>query len=285
MRRAADAPAANGPTRAAATRGAAPGLEIAAGVNQAVDYLHERRGPSSSELLDLNWAYPTWDKVMESGLASVGASRTTASHARETLPVDKAYVVIAGEDPRPLLVVRECDSCGGTDDALLNRTENNERTMLLARWFRCVKLAPDVLEDSHPFRALFSKDDPPHLFVARSDGSGRVELDGSQSPRQLWKAMESVLREGYEKRPDSAVKALTKLLDQLDENDERVEFLRERWELLVEDDGPDARKTKKVAEDLEQAQAKREELLAKAVQVSDLGLIPVVEESESTSPR
>jgi len=71
---------------------------------------------------------------------------------------------------------RERHTCSGTEDALISSTEDNERTYLLARWFQCVKLPPDVLADDHPFRNPFPGEKPAHLFVANHDGSGRHDL-------------------------------------------------------------------------------------------------------------
>ena len=74
-------------------------------------------------------------------------ARTIGEHSRSvetkrTLPPEEAYAMLAGEDHRPLLVLRECMTCNGTDDALMTRKADNERTMLLSRWFHCVKLPP-----------------------------------------------------------------------------------------------------------------------------------------------
>jgi hypothetical protein len=142
--------------------------------------------------------------------------------------VSEALSALANGDPRPLLVVRECESCAGTDDAFLSREFDNEQTILLARWFHAVKLPTDVLEDTHAFHELFGKKSPPHLFVATADGKTRVDLSGQQSQKELWTAMTKVLRKSYKKNPDAALKEMRKLLDALDRYDNLVAAAEER---------------------------------------------------------
>lgn len=125
-------------------------------------------------------------------------------------------------------MLRECDSCAGTEDAFLSRELDNEKTLLLGRWFHAVKFPPDVTEPSHPLHALFAGKSPPHLFTVTADGKGRVDLDGRQSQSQLWRAMSSVLRKAYRKDPDAALKTLLNLLDKLDGLDSRLADVEER---------------------------------------------------------
>ena len=125
--------------------------------------------------------------------------------------------MIAGEDPRPLLVLRECLTCTGTDDALLTRQTDNEKTMLMSRWFHCVKIAPGVLDEDHAFKNLFTGDAPAHLFLARADGSSRMELDGAQSRTELWGVMSALLDLEYRDKPDKALKKLYRVLDGFDD--------------------------------------------------------------------
>ena len=174
------------------------------------------RGPSSRTLLDMEWHYPTYTPEEK---ASDGRSSSVA--VRRALPLEEVWPILAGEDRRPLLVLRECLTCTGTDDALLTKNADNEKTMLLSQWFRCVKVAPDVLEEDHPFHALFEEKDPAHLFVARFDGSGRVDLDGQQSRTELWKVMGTLLKTEYAKKHEKPLKKLFGLMGDLDNLDDR----------------------------------------------------------------
>ena len=91
----------------------------------------------------------------------------TVAIPRRALPLEEALAVIRGNDPRPLLVLRECVRCTGTEDALLKRMEDNERTFLMSRWFHCVKLPPAVLEPEHAFHNLFPGEKPGSLTERR----------------------------------------------------------------------------------------------------------------------
>ena len=197
---------------------------------------------------------------------------TTARRAASALPLAEAYAEIAGDDPRPLLVLRECLTCTGTDDALLTRDTDNEKTMLMSRWFHCVKLPPDVLEETHPYHALFAGDDPAHLFLSAPDGAGREELEGDQSRTELWRLMEARLSDSYEEQPRKALKSLAKVLDRLDLLDVEIGQTQDELDRAAEDHGPGSSKFRKAKAELTELQAERNELLAEAQEASRLAL-------------
>lgn len=153
------------------------------------------------------------------------------------LPRERALLEIKGEDHRPLLVVRECGFCKGTDDALLSRRLNNEKTLLLTKWFHCVKLPNHVLNADHPFRNLFAAEHPPHLFLCRHDGSDPVSLDGQQTQAQLWAAMEALIQREYEGDPRSAVRGLLRCLNEYDTVDSSEAEVRVRIEEALDKEG------------------------------------------------
>ena len=101
----------------------------------------ERR-KTSKDRLKIKWDFPASIemKVDKSG-------RTTAQVRMYALGVEEAFKRIRGDDERPLLIVRECGKCKGSDDAVLSRTLDNEKTLLLSRWFHCVKLMHHVLDE------------------------------------------------------------------------------------------------------------------------------------------
>ena len=172
-------------------------------------YLTTPRGPSARAQLAIAWEHPV-DVAAAASAADAGAEagRSRSVQARRALEPDQAFARLAGEDRRPLLVLRECLTCTGTDDALLTREADNEKTMLLSRWFHCVKLPPDVLEEDHPFHRLFEGDDPGHLFVSRWNGDERVDLRGDQSRTELWDLMNTRLAADYGKVPKKPLKQL-----------------------------------------------------------------------------
>jgi hypothetical protein len=215
-----------------------------------------------------------WDHVLPDREPSA-SERTSAVQARSALPLEAAVARIAGDDPRPLLVLRECLQCSGTEDALMSSTEDNERTYLLARWFHCVRLSPDVLEDDHPFRNLFPGEKPAHLFVANRDGSARHDLQGEHSRRELWGAMEGAIEANYLGSHGAALQKLGRILDQLDELDRSIAELDTRYELATAADGGRSAKVLKLRDELNEQRGRRNALVAEAVKVSTLQAKPV----------
>ena len=225
------------------------------------------RGPSSCEELDIRWDYPLFQAE-----AKPSDGRSQAVQARQALPAKEAYARVAADDQRPLLVLRECLTCTGTDDALLTRQADNEKTMLMSRWFHCVKLPPDVVDEDHPAHELFPGEAPAHLFVARWNGTGRLDLDGAQSRTELWSAMERLLASEYVEKSDAALDGLFELLVDLDILDGKIGELEHRLGATIEAKGSKSSKVKKVQKQLTELRAERADVRARAVRVSQLKL-------------
>jgi len=224
------------------------------------------RGPSSRTTLAIEWQHPSLPGVAQ----AVADGRTTAKQQREAMDAKAAHAYLAGEDRRPLLVLRECLTCRGTEDALMSSKEDNERTYLLARYFRCIKLPPDVLEKDHPFSQLFSGDEPAHLFIATADGSFRHELEGTHSRRELWGAMEKAIAASYAETPEKALARFGKILDTLDELDAALVDLETRYELAIAKDGGDSKQVKKLQKDIGEKRGQKAELVAEAAKLGSL---------------
>ena len=135
------------------------------------------RGPTTKSLLQMKWDYPVYRD-------STPKSDATTVKLRKALSFDEALRYVSGSDPRPLLVLRECKTCNKTDNALLKAgASDNEKTILYSRWFHCVKLPVDVIQDDHPFNALFKDNNAPHFFVATRDGhnvSSKIRHSGGE---------------------------------------------------------------------------------------------------------
>ena len=214
------------------------------------------RGPSAQSYLKLAWDYPVYTPPAP----KESKGDTVAKVKRSALTREAAFKVIAGDDPRPLLVLRECKVCNGTDDALLKGGADNEKTFLIAQWFHCVKLPADVLEEDHPFHALFTEEAPEHLFVASIDGSNHDPLEAQTSRTELWDSMRDVIAREYKSKPDGSMKTLAKLLDKMDLADRAARDLATRQDEILENDGPKSKKLKKVAKKLAEAELKSDEL-------------------------
>ncbi len=182
-----------------------------------------------------------------------------ARAARRALSREDAVAYLRGDDPRPLLVLRECKVCNGTDDALL-KGAGNEMTYLLSRWFHCVKLPVDVLEEDHPFHLLFLQEKPEHLFVMTSDGSVQDPLESQTSRTELWDSMRRIMVLEYSRKPDEALKDIQNSLNKLDVVDGRLQELRDNLEETLIDEGPKSRKLPKLRKKIAEAEADKREL-------------------------
>jgi hypothetical protein len=221
----------------------------------------------------MEWNYPVFErKVVKKPDTPAQTEGTVAKAAEYALPREEAFLFISGENRRPLLVLRECKTCNGTDDALLSRAEDNSRTFLMARWFQCVKLPTHVLEENHPFHALFGDEHPPHLFLSRWDGSDVIPLRGDQSRTELWDSMYAMLGRSSLGDAREAVKEIEKIVAQYDVMDERIALIEDRMDEAIEEEGPKSKKLRELKKDLDKANAELETLKKRETLISDLGL-------------
>lgn len=199
-------------------------------------------------MLKLQWDCAVYQETQEPRSDATGVRA-----ARTALPLERAFSVLAGQDARPLLVLRECAKCNKTDDALLTPGYDNERVMFLARWFHCVRLPVDVIQPEQPFHALFPADSAEHLFVATQDGATRLPLESDTSRSELCAALTKVLVQTYKKDPNTLFKELHALADQLDLLDARIHTLETKKADLMEARGADAKlgNKKKAVSDIE----------------------------------
>lgn len=226
-------------------------------------------GKTAKTLLKMNWNYPVHNLI---DVNADHTSGTVAKAVRSALDEQVAFYTLAEDSRRPLLVLRECRLCNGTDDALLSRGGGNDRTLIMTRWFNCVKLPIEVLEEDHPFHAVFDEAHPPHLFLARWDGSDPLPLRGDLSRTELWSNMHSMLATEYKKDAQKAVKEIEKILYQYDMLDEKIA----RLEIAVDDEierrGPESKKLKKLNKQLAESHKEMDNLKKKEAKLSDLML-------------
>ncbi|MDP6408815.1 MAG: hypothetical protein QGI46_05520 [Planctomycetota bacterium] len=238
------------------------------------------RSASSRKYLEIEWTYPVHQEEAEAPAAG-----TVARRARRALTREESLRLIAGDDPRPLLVLRECKWCNGTDKALLGEGGDNEKTFLLSRWFHCVKLPQDVLEDNHPFRNLFGEKNVEHLFVSTHDGQNHIALESERSRAELWEAMTDLLEVDYKQKHRTSLKEVTKLLDTFDVVDARYQDLVARRDEILEEEGPKSRKLRKVYRDLAKSEADLRDLHAQFAKASKMDLRrPVVAPAPAEAP-
>ncbi len=271
-------------TPAAPTTPTGPAGTTGAGPTTGGGTLPTEHGKTAKTLLRMQWNYPVFRLPGEDAVPEE-RSGTVARAVRSALPRERAFLELAGDDRRPLLVLRECLWCNGTDDALLSRTEDNARTLLMAQWFHCVKLPPDVLEEDHPFRNVFAGDDPPHLILCDWDGSGVVTLKGDQSRTELWEAMETVLERNYVVDVKRKLREWDRLIADYDMADEEVLRLEAQLDLAIEKYGPKHAKVRKLRKQLERAHEDFDRLKAREEELRRLPLKASGEEDTARSDR
>lgn len=235
-------------------------------------------------MLEIAWVHPVWKPVTPRPSPGAPAT-TTAVEVERALPVEQAYAYIADGDRRPLLLLRECDRCKGTDHALLSRSLDNEQTVLLTHWFRCIKLPPNVLTETHPFYNLWKRDKEgeriPHLFFADPDGSNKRELPGDQPQSELWAVMFTYLERCYSESAKESLKELRQLLSQYDKLDIEEQQVKTRMDREIEKNGPRSAKLKDFEADLVKVEKTRTKLRQKEKELRELALraMPVPDKS------
>lgn len=226
------------------------------------------RGHTSKERLKLDWLHPVPPEKQTTGTVSTGP-----------LSLQEALEVLWENDERPLLVLRECNLCKDGDEALLSRSMSNDRTLLLSKWFRTVRLPAHVTEKSHTFFNVFEgygfEGGWPHFFLLASPDAKPVVFTGQQTQTQLWKGMQEVLEQRYTADVSKAVKKWLSVLDSFDTIDARRMELQERLDEVRADEGPESDKAKKLVADLAEIEKEREEALAREKKVRELGLRPM----------
>ena len=228
------------------------------------------RQNTSKRVLEVKWDFPVYTPPEQP--KGQQSEHTVAAQVAEALPEEQAFAWISRTDKRPLLVLRECDSCKGTDDALLSRSMNNDETRMLLRWFHCVKLPVHVMKAGHPFHQLFDGEHPPHLFLCDPDGGSAATFDGGQTQSGLKQVMYEMLKRHYTKDPRQAIREMHKLLSHYDHLDSREVEIRERLDNEIERNGPKSPKVAEIERDLAEIDKQRKAAKAKEQQLCDLGL-------------
>ncbi len=229
-------------------------------------------------MLQIDWVHPVYKPV--TGAADGAADgKTAAVQVERSLPLAEAYAFLTDGDRRPLLVLRECERCKGTDHALLSRSLDNEQTVLLTYWFRCVKLPPNTMEPNHPFAELWKPEKPgdriPHLFFADPDGSNRRTMPGDQQQSELWNTMFDYLERCYDDSAKEALKELRQLLSQYDRYDLDEQLAKTRIDKETEKNGPRSPKLATYEADLVRIEKARAKLAAKEKELRELALLEI----------
>jgi hypothetical protein len=266
-------PGTDGPTT---PRGPAPAARVGPRTGGGIPLSFER-GSTSKDRLKIDWVHPVPPKRSD-----------TQTSASGPLSLEEALAQLwDSSDQRPLLVLRECNLCKDGDEALLQRSLNNDRTLLLTKWFRTVRLPAHIAEAGHPFHNVFAgyafKDSWPHFFLLAHPGAVPVTFTGTQTQAQLWKGMHGVLEQRYAKDAAKAVKEWMSVLDSFDTIDARRRQLQEQLEEVRATDGPTSSRAKKLNEQLAKLDDERTATIARETKVRDLGLLPMPRQVGATT--
>jgi len=183
----------------------------------------------------------------------------------------EAVAHLRKDDPRPLLILRDCEGCANKEGDLLARSLKDERFILGTEWFHCVKLPHEVIEEDNVLSSLFTGSCPPHIVVATWDAKTIVPIKRA-SAKDMWNGMTKVLKKDYKKNAAKAMKGMQKMLIELDKLDGRQAELEAQL-AAKEAKGQDAR-ARKVRNALASLEQDRADLLKEEVKIRDLQLRP-----------
>ncbi|MCY2956175.1 MAG: hypothetical protein NT107_03970 [Planctomycetota bacterium] len=239
----------------------------------AIDF---RRGRTSKERLTIDWTYPVWKPAQQAQDAASSGGTTVAREMEHALPLAAALELVVAGDRRPLLVMRECERCKGTDHALLSRSLDNEQTVLLTHWFHCVKLPPNVLEAKHPLTQMFlrTKDGErlPHLYFCDPDGGNKLPMPGDQSQADLWATMFMFLERNYVGDAKQSVKDMRSILSQFDKLDGMEDEIHARIDHEIEKRGLESDKLPKFKQELVKLAKERQQLIVRERALRELAM-------------
>ena len=216
------------------------------------------RGKTSTSRLNADWQAPILS-------------------AEKKLELQEALKELRGEDPRPLLLLRDCDGCKNKEGDLLKRTLLDERLLLATGWFHCVRFSHDVVNPEHPFSVIFEHERHPHIAMASWDLKTFMQVPRA-GQKDVWKSMKRVIGKDYKKSPESAMKGLMKVLVEYDAIDDREEALKTQISTKKER-GKTAR-VKILEKELATLAEEREELIEEEETLKDLGFKKIKEREE-----
>lgn len=220
---------------------------------------------------------PTWRRLKTAKSRLDAKWYEHRSAEERVLEIQEAIEALRRDDPRPLLIWRDCEGCKNKEGDLLKRTLQDERILLAMPWFNCVKLGHDTIEEDHPYNKLFYGSIPAHIIVASWDGKRVVNIPRAGC-KETWASMQKVLRVSYKKSASTAMKGLAKILEKYDALDEREQELMEQ--LAVKEERGKKARAQKLREEIIEVGLDRDKAIEKEKDYYDLGLKYVKERDE-----
>lgn len=138
---------------------------------------------------------------------------------------------------------------------------------------RGAKLEKKILKaDLTELKKSLTKRGLPHLFIAASDGTSRVNFNGLQAQSYLQKQLIKLIDISYKKKPLPAVKSVIKFLSKFDMYDMREDTLLVQIDEAREANGPKSSTVKKFRKQLAEVRKKKAQFMKMAKAVCDLKL-------------
>ena len=185
------------------------------------------RGKSSRKRLNVDWKYPK-------------------PKGEAQLDYESVLKELRTGDPRPMLILREGSDYGKGYDRKLQSILQQEKSALMTRWFRCVRFSTEVMDERHPYHALFSGKYPPHAYVVSWDGMTSIPISGAFSINEVQRCMSKVLKVEYRKDANKAVRDWFRLLSRYDELDHEERQIKKQRDQVEIESGIKSSKYKKL---------------------------------------
>ena len=212
------------------------------------------RGKSSRKRLNVDWKYPK-------------------PRGENQLDYESVLKELRSGDPRPMLILREGSDYGKGYDRKLQAILSNEKTALMTRWFRCVRFSTEIMDERHPYHALFSGKYPPHAYVVSWDGMTSVPVSGAFSINEVQRCMNKVLKVEYRKDPNKAVREWFRLLSRYDQLDHEERQIKKQRDAVEIERGIKSAKFKKLSGKLAKIAKQRIRFERSERNILNLGLI------------
>ena len=227
-----------------------------------LDLAHER---TARARLTYDWDYAKVVKPPQEGI-------TVAPTQARALPLADAVSQVVAGDRRPFLIMRECWQCGGGEESAIGRKLANEKTILFAKWFRCVRVSDAVQHPDHPLHAIFADSPATHLVLGTTDGSELISINSVQPLSELWTSMRRLITQTYDGDVEVAMNEQLQLLSSYDHLDNLEKELSTRLDALLLEARAGATLVLGIRTQLAKVGEKRRKLEAHEAKVMDLGL-------------
>lgn len=207
---------------------------------------------------------PAWGRLSTSSKRLDPSWQFIDPEAASPLDAKGAFETIAGNDPRPILLLRDC-AHSEKDNSKVGAYLEDERVVLAMHWFHLVRVNKEVVKPEHPLHALFAEGTP-HMMLLSGDGKERIPIALMPSSNALWGQMLKMLKREYKNSADESVTKWRMLLTEFDKLD------KEYAKLVGDESRSGGEKAEgKLADRRASIEEKRAKLVSDERKLKDLG--------------